>query len=328
MISNKPIAVLIADVHYNLQTLPLADAAMRQAITKANNLSVPLIIAGDIHDTKANMRAECINTMIETFKLANIKPYVLRGNHDSINEKTNNNALKFLKPYAKVIRTADYMPGGLIKLISYQHNPEKFKAAIKVTPHNTIIIAHQGLTGTNSGEYIQDKSAVVPNDIAGYRVISGHYHTRQIIDLPNGGKWDYLGNPFTLNFAEANDLEKGYQILYNDGSLEFVPTNLRKHVVIEITENGYKMTDMRVLSTDLVYVKAIGSKEWLSKLTKRHVADKFAISSFKLDLIPTDAIKVTTTKNLTLPQQLDETIDKLQVTPDKKQKLKNLWKNL
>ena len=59
-----PTAVLISDVHYSLQTLPLADKVMRMAIDKANSLGVPLIVAGDLHDTKANMRAECVNAMI------------------------------------------------------------------------------------------------------------------------------------------------------------------------------------------------------------------------------------------------------------------------
>ena len=38
----KPVAVIISDVHYSLKTLELADAAMRLAIAKANNLDVPV----------------------------------------------------------------------------------------------------------------------------------------------------------------------------------------------------------------------------------------------------------------------------------------------
>lgn len=66
----KPEAVLISDIHYNIQTLPLADAAVNMAITKANQLGVPLIVCGDLHDTKANLRGECVNAMLETFSRA------------------------------------------------------------------------------------------------------------------------------------------------------------------------------------------------------------------------------------------------------------------
>ena len=51
----SPIAVLISDIHYNINTLPVADAALRQAIAKANELDVVLIVTGDLHDTKANL---------------------------------------------------------------------------------------------------------------------------------------------------------------------------------------------------------------------------------------------------------------------------------
>ena len=45
----KSKAVIINDIHYNLKTLPLADAALRQSINKANELKIPLIIAGDFN---------------------------------------------------------------------------------------------------------------------------------------------------------------------------------------------------------------------------------------------------------------------------------------
>ena len=63
----NPVAILISDVHYNINTLKLADAAMQMAIDEANKLSVPLIVAGDLHDTKANLRGECVNAMLSTF---------------------------------------------------------------------------------------------------------------------------------------------------------------------------------------------------------------------------------------------------------------------
>jgi hypothetical protein len=42
-----PIAVIISDVHYNINTLEVADKAMRMAINRANILNIPLIVAGD-----------------------------------------------------------------------------------------------------------------------------------------------------------------------------------------------------------------------------------------------------------------------------------------
>ena len=64
----KPIAVLISDVHYNKNSLKLADTAMRLAAAKAHGLRVPLIVAGDLHDTKGHIDAACANSLIDFMK--------------------------------------------------------------------------------------------------------------------------------------------------------------------------------------------------------------------------------------------------------------------
>lgn len=330
---NKAIAVLISDIHYNLQTLSLADAAMRQAVLNANSLEVPLIVAGDLHDSKANIRAECINAMQETFAMAEIHPIVLRGNHDAINEKSEEHALNFLAGLAKIV--VQPMNEGLY-YIPYQHDTNKLKTYLKTLPKDSLVIMHQGLSGSASGEYMQDKTAISPKDVAGLRVISGHYHTRQTIKLPKNGKWDYIGNPYTLNYAEANDPEKGFQILYDDASLKFVPTNLRKHIVQE-----YKASELAREATkptrpnktnrdDLIWIKVSGTKEELAQLNKEYIQNKLVLSSsFKLDLIP-DSIEAAANRPKLQTQQeiLDSTISKLDVTDKRKQTLKDLWKSL
>ena len=63
----KPIAVLISDVHYTPSSLPIAHTAMKMALSKAEALKVPLIDCGDILDSKAIIRAECANALIELF---------------------------------------------------------------------------------------------------------------------------------------------------------------------------------------------------------------------------------------------------------------------
>jgi len=324
---SKPVAVLISDIHYNLSTLELADAAMRQAIAKANELRVPLIVAGDLHDTKANMRAECINRMIETFKLCNSPPFFIVGNHDKINERSSEHSLNFLREYGAVIDK----PVKLHKvgyLIPYYHDPDELRAYLKTLPKGSQLIMHQGVQGSNSGEYIQDKSAITKDDVAGFRVISGHYHARQFIRLPEDGLWNYIGNPYTLNFGEANDPEKGFQILMEDGSLEFVPTNLRKHIVIDARffNNELGFSGPRITTGDLVKVKVkvTGTKEQLSRISKKD----FPFSEFKLELIPTDAKIEVKTQTTSKPELLDAIIDSTSIASNTKTRLKQTWRNL
>jgi DNA repair exonuclease SbcCD nuclease subunit len=331
---SKPAAVVIADVHYNIHTLPLADAAMRAAIAKANSLEVPLIVAGDLHDTKANMRAECVNTMIETFSQCKTGCFILRGNHDQINEKAEEHALNFLgRSNVRIIDRTGYYNEVCDKfdLIPYHHDVEELRKYLKTVSTGRTIIMHQGLTGSASGEYIRDNSAINYEDVKDFRVISGHYHTRQ--DIKTGrpqkgavGLFSYIGNPYTLNFAEAKDPEKGFQILMDDGTLEFVPTNLRKHVVIEIDLNEPGQKNPWYNQGDLLLVKVKGTKEQLLSFKKESLGISIP---FRLDLIPTstDIETPSDTKNNTAETILDSLIDSLPATSEqRKVRLKELWR--
>lgn len=351
MTKPKSIAVLISDIHYNLQTLPLADAAMRQAIAKSNELKVPLIVAGDLHDTKANLRAECVNAMLATFALADIQPYVMCGNHDSINEKSQEHALNFLDGLVTIVDEhliiPDTVEGTDIELIAYHNDTDKLKLRLKKSQdagYFRPIIMHQGIQGSNSGEYIQDRSAITKDDVKDLRVISGHYHARQ--DIKTGrpqkgalGLWSYIGNPYTLNFGEANDPAKGFQILHDDGTLKFVRTNLRRHIILNVEKANYdywqitgKVPLEDVQDKDLVWVKMTGSKEDLVGMNKTKVAKiLFPLSNFKLDLIPTTYNNLCKAKPIhkTKEEQLDHTIDSMaDVSTDRKQSVKDLWKGM
>lgn len=331
---NKPVAVLISDVHYNRETLEVADTCVRQAISKANELKVPLIVAGDLHDTKANLRGECVNRMIETFKLCDSPPYILVGNHCKINEKSEEHILNFLRPYAAII---DYKTGAPLKyigyLVPYEHDIKRLIAYLKGLPNGSQVIMHQGIQGSNAGEYFQDPTALHPDDVSGLRIISGHYHARQTIPLPDSGKWDFIGNPYTLNFGEAKDPIKGFQILNSDGSLEFVPTNIRKHIVGNIVDSGemimWGTEGKQVLSDDILKIIIHCPKENAYKWTHDRVSELVEIDNFRLEIIANDATDtISESRSLTREDQLDSIIDALGATADHKTQLKSLWRSI
>ena len=340
---SKPIAAVISDVHYNMQTLEVADAAMRLAIAKANELEVPLIVCGDLHDTKANIRAECMNAMRRTFELCETMPIVLRGNHDSLNEKSAEHALEGLSDLINIVDNNELIRG--FYFIAYQHDPETFKIILDSIPKSSTIFCHQGVKGANMGHYILDKSAVPIEWVKDYRVISGHYHIRQTIhsygSIPPGlsvngpkGLWDYIGNPYTLGFGEAHDPEKGFQILYDDGSVEFVPTNLRRHIIIEQNSPNISLEGTSNLKeNDILWLKVTGTSEYLATLTKEKLAKCNRIKQdFKLDLIPLETNpnkENADTKPVSQSDQLDSIIDNLLNTADSsKLRVKDLWKKL
>lgn len=331
---NRLIAVLISDVHYNINTLEVADKAMRMAISCANALGVRVVVCGDLHDSKANLRGECVNAMIKTWQTAKTPIITLRGNHDSLNERSEEHSLNFLAPYGKIVGSTIFEPDLQAWLVPYHHNPDELREFLRsdAVEADQTLIMHQGIQDASPGHYIQDKSALTKDDLAGLRVISGHYHTRQSFALPHGGKFDYVGNPYTLNFAEARDPEKGFQILCSDGSLEFVPTDLRAHRVLEYTVEQLK-GDAIFLGepNDIVWVKVTGTQAELARLTKSQVAYDLDITQdFRLDLIPVDVrtdVSTAAQQTLSNAELYDSLIDSLTNTEDaRKVRLKALWK--
>ncbi len=332
--SRKPIAVLTADVHYSPSTLTVADAAMRMAIDKANELNIPFVVAGDLHDTKALLRGECVKAMIKTFQRCKTKSFVLVGNHDKINEKSEDHSLEFLRPYTNLIDLAIKSPLLDSYLIPYFSDAEALKAYLLMLPKGSRLIMHQGLQTAFMGHYIQDKTSLPKEVFADFRVISGHYHKAQDIKCgpPRKGAvgfFSYAGNPYSLSFGEANDGPKGFQILYDDGLMEQVPTNLRRHVVLESSvEDLFKSPGL--YADDILWLKIKGPQSELSKLKKKEIGERLlGHSNFKLDLIPTDSNKIEDKSEvLTDTAILDILIGAMPDSEDQKKYLKALWREI
>lgn len=330
----KPIGVISGDIHYNLNTMHVADKAVRQAISLANELNVPFIVNGDMLDQKALLRAEYVNMIIETFKTCKIKPYVNVGNHSRINEKSKEHALNFLAPYATIIEHPTYIKDLDSYIIPYDHDVTNLRNYLKTVPEGSRLFLHQGLNGSDMGDYIQDHSALNPEDLANFRSILSHYHNRQDIKCGRPRKGSiglatYIGSPYTITFSEANDVEKSITIVMDNGSLEFVPTNLRKHIIIDIEMNKQTKTSSHTINPDdLVLVKVKGTKEYLGTYTKESLRKSFPSlpTNFRLDLIP---LKIETLKQdkQAPPQNLLATVDTLtNVSNEQKERVKILLK--
>lgn len=311
-------AVLISDVHYNLKNLEVSRNCIEMAINTANIMNIPLFILGDLLDEKALIRGEVVKSLLDSFDEAKTEVIVLRGNHDSVNEKSSQHSLEFLRHKCSIIAEPTWIPKyGFF--IPYQHDISFFKELVF---EPGMLFLHQGLCEAASGEYYNDKTAVPREWLRDYRCISGHYHTRQDIKTgrprKNGaGLFSYLGNPFTINFSEANDPEKGYHILHSDGLLEFVPTNQRKHVVHSSLESP------TIKSNDLLWVKLTGTREELSNIDIKYLKSKWNIqNSLKLDLTYTDSFKEI---GQDTPTTILDTIDLLDCSAIQKVRLKALY---
>lgn len=284
---NKPIAVVISDVHYNINTIKIADQCMRSAIAVANELEVPLVVAGDLHDTKANLRGECVRAMLDTFELTKSRSILLVGNHDRLNEKSEADALDFLRNETTLIRTPTFNEQLGCYLIPYQHDVQQLKQDLSLIPTGAKIIMHQGLQGALAGGYAHDKTALTQEEYAPFKIISGHYHEHQ-----TKGAVTYVGNPYTLDFSEAKHPPKGFIVLNEDFTFDRVLTNVRRHYVVEIDwdTKEIKKTAGTMGKDDIILVKIQGTKNDLAGIEKNCLIKLFDLPEvFRLDLIPKDS---------------------------------------
>lgn len=334
--NKRPIAVLISDVHYSLNTLDLADKAFREAIDCAGQLHVPLIDCGDITNDKAIIRAEVANQMIETMKYAKDKRvdiFLLVGNHSLINEKDNTrHSLNFLEPFCCIV---DQVKRDFI--LSFMPYASEFPSSLEMDLAYPIIM-HQGVKGAFMGDYIQDKSSVDPSLFAGFTVFSGHYHRHQ--QIVNGiplkshegpvygpNTITYVGNPYTLSFGEANDPLKGFLILYSDYSFERVVLNYRRHVIHEM-KLGDDLPKLR--GEDLLLLKVEGPLSELKKINKKEWGERIlGHSHFRLEIVPTDTPQPKfDVSKMTDHEIFDTIIDATGETSTQKAFLKSLWREL
>jgi DNA repair exonuclease SbcCD nuclease subunit len=326
---SKPFAVLISDIHFNVNALLWASSSLRQALNRATNLGTPLIIAGDLNDTKAIIRGEVANVIIEILSRASIKVFILVGNHDLLSEKTKESGLDYLKPYATVINKVTKLTDN-VTLLPYYNDSAEISNILSAEPAGNTVIMHQGFRGAMMGDYIQDKTSVDPKLASHLRVFSGHYHRHQTI-----GTITYIGSPYTITFGEANDGPKGFLVLNEDGTYEQIPTNLRKHVIIEGAgdDEGFSVDWDKVHSigdSDLIWVKLRGSQSNLAKIDKIQLGNLlFNHSNYKLDLIPTDStVNDATPIDKTNEEIFDSIIDSLSDSKEHKDYLKTLYRSI
>lgn len=325
--SSEEKAVVISDVHYSVATLSLADAAMRHALDKAEELGVPLIVAGDLLDSKAIIRAECANALIALLSTATVPIYILRGNHDQCSERSKEHALNFLRPYATVIDEAVFEPALELHFVPYHHDVEELRRVIADISPGATVIMHQGFLGAAMGEYITDRSSLDPIEVDHLNVITGHYHKRQTVGTVN-----YIGTPYSITHAEANDGPKGFRILLEDGTLDFIPCGLRKHVKIKTTFKDLQSIlsgDKVVNPDDILWLQVTGRLFELDSLSKKEIGMQLlGHQNFKLDLIyeEHELANAAELKTFTDAELLDKIIDDSEETREGKEYLKKLWR--
>ncbi len=247
----EPIALLINDIHVSKDNIAEFNKNWDEMLSVCNREGIAdIVVGGDMFTTRASQTLPVLCAVKQALVKAVNKGCfitIAEGNHDKPNPEILE-GYNHLWVGLKGVDIADthkilYWEGCDFVLLVMSFFPEngtfleKLSIAVDDTlklypdfaPKDIILYIHEGVHGALGDFEIPNELPQEP--LLGFKaVLCGHYHNRVKIKNTN---IEYIGSSRQHNFGE--DEEKGYTILYSDGSYEFVKNEVNtRYRTIEI----------------------------------------------------------------------------------------------
>ena len=265
MSTKKALAVFSTDWHLKKENIDQISKLIVQQCELAKKLEVEYIIGlGDVLDSRVSQREEILTAFADILDIIHsygLKFILIPGNHDKTLYTSNNS---FLTPYRHhpcltLVSREGYLP--FRDQDVYLHFLPFWDEAIWIEMFNKlkghinesekkfagkqILCTHIAVTGSKNNDGTFVSSEISPKIFKDYfKVFSGHYHDQQQI----GSNFYHIPSIQQNNFGENPD--KGFTVLYSDGSHELVESEFKSYikVVIDLEKtddeamNKYKRT--------------------------------------------------------------------------------------
>ena len=232
-----PCSLLMNDVHVSKDNIPEFEKNWQEAldICKENDLT-EIIIGGDLWTSRASQTLSTLMAVSKALLSAHaidIDVFIAEGNHCKVDQEAIDGYGHVFAPYPSVTVIDTWM---VLKyddcdmfVMSYFPENGSFQDKLneiledetfKKSPYRILYI-HQGINGALSTPAEHELPASIFEDFD--KVLVGHYHNRCMIQ---GTNIEYIGSSRQHNFGE--DIDKGYTILYSDGSTRFIINTVNK----------------------------------------------------------------------------------------------------
>lgn len=237
-----PCALLINDIHVSKDNIPEFQKNWDEALDICKKRDIPeIIVGGDLWQSRSSQTLDTLLAVRQAIIKAThqgVELTLAEGNHDLVDQEALLGYSHLFSEYPNVSAVDDYTAieyGDNLVLYVMSYFPENGSFMDRLSDlllndfdkkkHNILYI-HEGINGALSVPSDHE----LPTDIfADFdTVLVGHYHNRCHI---KGTNIDYIGSSRQHNFGE--DEEKGYTLLYDDGSYEFIKNevNIRYKVI-------------------------------------------------------------------------------------------------
>lgn len=258
MAKNYPCLLLVNDLHVGKENIPEFIANWNEALSICEKMGIAEIaVGGDLFLSRASQTLDILLAVHDCLMSASergIRVVLANGNHDLVNPESIRGYCHIFAPYNNVLVADNYLSlpigGGeyaLLHLIPYFPEDGSFCEKLSEVKQNGIdpskknfLYIHEGINGALSQPSEKELPANIFDEFE--RVFVGHYHNRCVIPKT---RIEYIGSSRQHNFGE--DEEKGYTVLYSDGTHEFIQNraNLRYKVIdIDADKVDIHLTDL------------------------------------------------------------------------------------
>jgi len=314
-----PCALLMNDIHVSKDNIPEFQKNWGEALSICQEKGIAdIVIGGDLWQSRS---AQTLDTLLAVrdailkTQAADIHLTIAEGNHDLVDQEALLGYSHIFQGYKDVDVVGDYTiidftDSLSLYVMSYFPENGSFSRRLKEiveskdfdSTRTNILYVHQGIRGGLAQPSDDELPTNIFKDFDA--VLVGHYHDRKKVA---GTRIEYIGSSRQHTFGE--DEEKGYTILFDDGSYEFVKNevNIRyKNVTVDFAKIDQKFIgSLEEIKKDSRYktkVKVTCYSEEASSVDKQKLIDAGAT---KVEIV-TEQTEVMEVESHSLDQKFDK----------------------
>jgi len=265
MKGHYPCLLLLNDIHISKDNIPAFKANWQEAIDICRKMDVTEIaIGGDLFFSRAAQTLDVLLAVHDALLTAaehGIHVTIAEGNHDKVNQENERGYCHVFDQHSNVLVCDEYvsLPLGddcrfVLHMMGYFPEDGSFCTRLDRLKEEALdpkrlnfLYIHEGINGALAQPNDKELPAKIFEEFD--KVFVGHYHNRTIIDKT---RIEYIGSSRQHNFGE--DEEKGYTVIYTDGSHEFIKNkvNTRYRVIDVSAERAglHLMDELREIDAD------------------------------------------------------------------------------
>ena len=265
MKGHYPCLLLLNDIHISKDNIPAFKANWQEAIDICRKMDIKEIaIGGDLFFSRTAQTLDVLLAVHDSLLTAaehGIHVTIAEGNHDKVNQENERGYCHVFDQHSNVLVCDEFvsLPLGddcrfVLHMMGYFPEDGSFCTRLDRLKEEALdpkrlnfLYIHEGINGALAQPNDKELPAKIFEDFD--KVFVGHYHNRTIIDKT---RIEYIGSSRQHNFGE--DEEKGYTVIYTDGSHEFIKNqaNTRYRVIDVAAERAglHLMDELREIDAD------------------------------------------------------------------------------